>query len=65
MLLGGGQDALKTHDDEITEKVGANILRTPAHVILLEAADPFANGRFDFSVCFHGNFSLGSHQGGL
>jgi len=55
VLLGGGQDALETHDEEITKQVGANILRTPAHVILLEAADPFANGGFDLSVGFHGN----------
>jgi len=37
----------------------------PAHVILLEAADPFANRRFDFSMGFHGNSSLGSHGGRL
>ena len=65
VLLGGGQDALKTHDDEITEKVGADVLGATAHVILLEAADPLANGRFDLSVGFHGNFLAGSHENRL
>ena len=56
VLLGCGQNALKTHDEEIAEQVGANILGSPAHVILLETADSFTNGGFDLSVGFHGNF---------
>jgi hypothetical protein len=65
VLFGGGQDALKSHDEEIAKQVGLDVLRTSAHVILLKAADPFANGRFDLSVGFHRNFSSGSHESGL
>jgi hypothetical protein len=28
-------------------------LGTAAHVLLLEAADPFADGSFDFALCLH------------
>jgi hypothetical protein len=45
VLLGGGQNALETHDDEITKKVGVDVLGATVHVILLEAADPVANGK--------------------
>ena len=53
MLLGRGQHALKADHEEIAEQVGENVLRSAAHVVLLEATDPFANGGFDFSLCFH------------
>ena len=42
-----------------------NVLRTPAHVILLEVADKFANSGFALSVGFHANASLGSHRNRL
>jgi hypothetical protein len=35
--------------------MGANVLRSPAHVVLLEAANAFTNCGFDFSLGFHGN----------
>ena len=40
-----------THE-EIAEQVGANVLRSPAHVVLLKATDSFADGGFDFSLGF-------------
>jgi hypothetical protein len=61
VLLGGSQNALQADDEEIAEKVSVNVLGSAAHVILLEATDPLANGGFDLSVGFHGNVSLGSH----
>ena len=68
MLFGRGQNALKADDEEITEQVGANVLRAPAHVILLKATDSLADGGFDFSLGFRGNlrstflFSLFFHR---
>ena len=53
VLLGRGQDALEADDEQIADQVGADVLGSPAHVVLLEAADPFANGGFDFSLRFH------------
>ena len=55
VLLGCGQNALETHDQEIAEQVGVNVLGAPTHVILLEATDSFTNGGFDLSLCSHGN----------
>src|SRR6266851_1989662 len=34
--------------------MGVNVLGPSSHVILFEATDPFADGGFDFSLCFHG-----------
>jgi hypothetical protein len=53
LLFGGGQHALKADHEEITEQVGVDVLGTPAHVVLLEATDSFANGGFEFSPCSH------------
>ena len=55
MLFGRGQHALKADHEEIAEQVGVNVLGSPAHVVLLEATDSFANGGFDFSLGLHGN----------
>ena len=44
---------LKTDDEKIAEQVGVDVLGAPAHVILLEATDSFADGGFDLSVGFH------------
>jgi hypothetical protein len=62
VLLGCGQNALETNDEEIPQQVGVDVLGASAHVILLEVTDPLANGSFDLSVGFHGDFSLGSHS---
>jgi hypothetical protein len=61
LLLGCGQNTLKTHDEEIAEQVGVEVLGASAHVILLETANPFADSGFDLSPDSHGDFSLGSH----
>jgi hypothetical protein len=57
VLLGGGQNALETHDEEIPQQMGVDVLGPPAHVILLEAADSFADGGFDLSLGSHGKRS--------
>jgi hypothetical protein len=55
VLLGRGQDPLKADDEEIAEQVGVDVLGATAHVILLEAADSFANAGFDLSLGSHGS----------
>jgi hypothetical protein len=55
MLFGRGQHALKADHEEIAEQMGANVLRSPAHVVLLEAANAFTNCGFDFSLSSHGD----------
>ena len=50
LLLGGSQDALKAHDEQIADQVGVDVFGSPAHVFLLEATDPVADGGFDFSL---------------
>jgi hypothetical protein len=58
VLFGGSQDALKADKDNVVDQVGANVLGTPAHVFLPKATDPFGDGRFDFSLRFHGDICL-------
>ena len=58
----GVKTPLKPNDEEIADQVGINVLGTTAHVILLEAADPFTNGGFDLALGFHGISSLGTHE---
>ena len=53
LLFGRGQDALEADHEQIADQVGVDVLGSPAHVFLLEAADPFADGGFDFSLRFH------------
>ena len=55
LLFGRGQDALEADHEEIADQVGVNVLGAAAHVFLLEAADPFADGGFDFSLRLHAN----------
>ena len=55
LLFGRGQNALEADHEEIADQVGVNVLGPAAHVFLLEAADPFADGGFDFSLRFHGD----------
>ena len=46
---------LRSNEDHqnIIDQVGANVLGTAAHVVLLKAANPFTDGGFDFTLCFH------------
>jgi hypothetical protein len=50
------QDTLKTDHEKRVNQIGVNILRSPTHVFLLKAADPLANGCFDFSLGFYSQF---------
>jgi hypothetical protein len=53
VLFGRCQDALEADNEEIPEQVGVNVFGTAAHVILLKAAHPLADGCFYFTLCFH------------
>src|ERR1019366_9171667 len=39
--------------EKVTDQVGVDVFRTPAHVVPFKAAHPSANGRFDFSLRSH------------
>jgi hypothetical protein len=58
VLFCGSQDPLEAGKDNIVDQVGADLLWPPAHVFLLKAADPFADGSFDFPLCSHGNLEI-------
>jgi hypothetical protein len=62
VLLGGGQNALEMHNEEISQQMGVEVLGASAHVNLLEATNPLADAGFDLSLGSHGEFSLGSAQ---
>ena len=53
VLFGGGQDALEANHDKIIDQVRVDIFGPAAHVLLLEAAHPLADGGFDFPQRFH------------
>ena len=55
LLFGRGQDALEADHEKVADQVGVNVLGPPAHVFLFKARHPFADGGFDFSLCFHGD----------
>lgn len=56
MLLRGREHTLQSDDKKVADEVCVYVFRSPAHVILLEACDPLTNGRFEFSLRFHGEF---------
>ena len=60
--FGRSQHALEADDEEIANQMGVNVFRSSPHVLLLEAADPVANGGFDFSLRFHNDLD-GSYPG--
>jgi hypothetical protein len=47
---------------EIAEEVGVDVLRSPAHVVLLEATDSLADGGFDLSLGSHDTPRFGQHS---
>src|ERR1700733_1857232 len=47
LLFGGGQGPPKTDHKEITDQMGADVLWPPAHVLLHNTTDSFADGGFD------------------
>src|SRR5436190_1573967 len=56
LAVGRGQHALEADNEQIAKQVGVNVLGPTAHVFLLEAGHPFADGGLDFSLAFHGEF---------
>lgn len=65
VLLGSRQHALQSHDQQITDQVGANVLGPAAHVFLLKSRNPIANCRFNFSLGLHGDWSQRRLSGAL
>ncbi len=55
LLFGSGQNALEADHEQIAGQMGVNVLRPPAHILLLEATDAFADSGFDFTLGFHSN----------
>jgi hypothetical protein len=55
LLFGGSQDALEADHEEVDDRVGVDVLGPPAHVLLLEARDPLADGGLDLPLRFHGD----------
>ena len=53
LLLGGRQQALQTHDDEIADQVGVNLFGTPSPIFLFKSTDSIADGGLDLSLGFH------------
>jgi hypothetical protein len=53
MLLGRGQNAFESDDNQIIDQVSVNVLGPSAHVFLFEVAHPPRNGAFDFALRFH------------
>ena len=53
LLLGGGQNALQADHEEIAQQMGVNVLRAPAHVVLLKTTDSLRNSGFHFSDRSH------------
>src|SRR5439155_8973927 len=43
--------------EEVADQVGVNVFGPPAHVLLFKARDSFADGGFDFALCFHGDLA--------
>ena len=42
-----------SNSEEIADEMGVNALGSPSHIVLFEAADPFADSGFDFAERFH------------
>jgi hypothetical protein len=55
VLFGGGQDALEADHEEIADPVRADVLGSRAHIFLLEARDPVADGGLDLPLRLHGD----------
>lgn len=53
MLLSRSQYADEPDDQKITKQIGMDVLRTPAHVFLLEAAHALSDSAFNLSLCLH------------
>lgn len=53
MLFGSGQYPNESDDEQIVQKVSADVLRATAHVFLFEAAHAIRDGIFNFAVSCH------------
>jgi hypothetical protein len=62
VLFGRGQHALEADHQQVADQVGMDVLGPPAHIVLFEAADPFADCGFDFSLGFHNNLRRDASQ---
>jgi hypothetical protein len=57
-LFGRGQDALEADHEQVADEMGADILGSPAHLVLLKVADAFADSGFDFTLGFHDDLAV-------
>jgi hypothetical protein len=53
LLLSRGQDTPQPDHEKIPDQVRVDVFGAPPHVFLFESTDPFGDGSFDFSLCFH------------
>jgi len=51
---------VKTDHEKVPDQVGVDILGPAAHVLLLKATEPVADGGFDFSSGSHRNLERGA-----
>jgi len=51
MLFCGGQDALKSNDQEVIDDVGVDIFGSTPHELMLKPRNTLANRRFHFTLC--------------
>ena len=53
LLLSRGQDTPQPDHEKIPDQVRVDVFGAPPHVFLFESTDPFGDGSFYFSLCFH------------
>jgi len=53
VLLRRCQNPLESNDEKVSDEVGVDTFGSSAHVVLLEARDPRADGGFDLSLRLH------------
>jgi hypothetical protein len=54
------QYSLQADDEQIADHVRVHVFGAAAHVLLLKATDPVADGGFDFTLSLHGVLGLQS-----
>ena len=59
VLFGRGQDALEPDHDQVVDQVRADVLGAAAHVFLLEAAHPLADGSLDLALRLQSDLQRG------
>ncbi len=58
LLFGRRQHAVEADHQKVADEMGVDVLGATAHIILLKAADPFADSRFDLALRLHAGLGL-------